>query len=195
MLVVTGKLLWSQRAAATFSIPLDLSGSWADFEKYEDAAITNSACVFLYVWPACFLILAFAKFVLMLQMDIFPVNFLGCERKQQHFPTGIGKSHGHSPRKPPSAVTLLRSNKGKSRFPFSSQHSVLVAHHCPALPHTCKPCGKSCGYQTFCLLAQRQKRDWEGVRVFIHCGQPHRTSFQLLRSILRKRRGETKTET
>lgn len=126
--------------------------------------------MFLCDSPAHFLILAFAKFVLMLQLDIFPLDLLCCEKKWQHFPIGTDRS-----RKVPRAVTLLRSSKGEARFPFFPSalcFSLLPCfgqcwwHITAQRSYTLGcPMGTAAGTRpAHCLLAQRQKWEGEGVR-------------------------------
>lgn len=126
VLVVTGKLLWSQRAATTsasLSIWVGLGQTLRNMGM--QPSLTVPACS--SVWPVYFFILACAEFVLMLQLDNFPIDLWWCEREQQHFPISAGKSHGHSSGESSLAVTLLRSSKGKSRFSFSPQHSAFLS--------------------------------------------------------------------
>lgn len=113
--------------------------------------------MFLCVWPVPFFILASAEFVLMLQMDNFPIDLLWCWREWHCFPIANGKSYVHSPYQLWPCWGAAR-RKVDFRFPLSTLlfsspllWLVLMAHHCPGLLHTCKLLKYSCSYQT-CLL-------------------------------------------
>lgn len=173
-------------------------------------SVTVPACS--SVWPVYFFILACAEFVLMLQLDNFPIDLRWCEREQQHFPISAGKSHGHSSGESSLAVTLLRSSKGKSRFSFFASalcfsllpcfgwcwwHITVQRSYAPA-SCTRTAAGARPAYS---LLVERQKQDGEGVReclfIVLSLAGPERHalfSFWVLRPVLRERAAETKTE-
>lgn len=58
----------------------------------------------------------FSEFVLIFQLDNFPIDLLWWERTCQRFLIGTRKNRDHSPRKSSPAVTLLRAGKEEIGF-------------------------------------------------------------------------------